>query len=299
MDNMRKLGELFIIGYGSKSLHNKENLDYGSTLVISSKGVDNGYYGFFDTPVTIRTLVISVPSTGSVGEAFVQTYPCAIDDNCLVLIPKTELTIEYLFYIAQILRNEKWRYRYGRQITPTRIENMEVMPENNLELQCSYNELKKETDKKKQNLAKILEYIDNSFTDYKEVLLTTLFKVTNAKSKGFKRYKHGKIPFISNGFADNGLVGFVTPNKNDRVFNKDSICISAFCEATVQKAPFLPRGNGGSGLKVITPLNEMNFEELLFNAAYINRVYSWKFSYGRMVTSARIKEMNVLSQKII
>jgi len=297
LDDVKRLGNLFTIGYGNKSLHNKENLDDGSTLVISSKGVDNGFYGFFDTPVTIKTSVISVPSTGSVGEAFVQIHPCAIDDNCLVLTPKTKLTIEYLFYIAQVIRNEKWRYRYGRQVTPERIENLKVMLESDLELQRSYNDLKEEANSEKQTLAKILDNVECSPSEYKEVPLTKLFKVTNAKSKGFKRYKYGNIPFISNGFADNGLVGFVTPNKKDRVFNKDAICVSAFCEATVQKAPFLPRGNGGSGLKVLTSLTQMTFEDLLFHASYINKVYSWKFSYGRMATRDRIKEMNLLAKK--
>jgi hypothetical protein len=90
----KKLETQFVIKYGNKRLHNKENLERGSTLVISSTGTDNGYYGFFDTPTTIKPPVISVPSTGSVGEAFVQLYPCAIDDNCLVLYPKQKFDVE-------------------------------------------------------------------------------------------------------------------------------------------------------------------------------------------------------------
>jgi hypothetical protein len=40
-----------------------------------------------------------------------------------------------------------------------------------------------------------------------------LFHIENAKSKGFKYYEKGDIPFISNGDYDNAVVGFVAPTK--------------------------------------------------------------------------------------
>ena len=42
------IGGLFDIFYGQKSLHNKEHLKQGDSLVISSAASDNGCYGFFD-----------------------------------------------------------------------------------------------------------------------------------------------------------------------------------------------------------------------------------------------------------
>ena len=83
-----KLEQLFNINYGQREYHSKENLDNGETLLISSQGGDNGCYGFFDIEVKFKLPFITVPSTGSIGEAFVQLYPCCVDDNCLVLIPK-------------------------------------------------------------------------------------------------------------------------------------------------------------------------------------------------------------------
>jgi hypothetical protein len=112
--------------------------------------------------------------------------------------------------------------------------------------------------------------------------LSELFILHNSKSSGFESYEQGEIRFISNGFYNNGVVGLVKPRSKDRVFNFHGICASAFCEATVQEPPFLPRGNGGSGLVVLEPKKKMLHDELLYYAAYINRFSKWRFSFGRM-----------------
>lgn len=205
-----------------------------------------------------------------------------------------------------MIRNEKWRYKYGRQITPQRIGSLKVFSEENLKLDVSYNQILNKPEKfKKHILKKCKTFMDIFFDNqgallskYEFVPITKLFKIINAKSKGFDSYEKGDIPFITNGITDNGFIGFIKPNKNDRVFHHDSLCVSAFCEVTVQKAPFLSRGNGGSGLIVLTPLKPMSFEELIFHAAVLSKNYSWRFSFGRMVSINRINEFNTVRLKI-
>ncbi len=128
------------------------------------------------------------------------------------------------------------------------------------------------------------------------VVLSDLFIVHNSKSGGFESYQQGNVRFISNGFQNNGIVGLVEPKPNDRVFNFKGICVSAFCEATVQEPPFLSRGNGGSGLIVLEPRKSMSNEELLYYAAYINETIRWRFSFGRMVSKDRIEQQNIKEQ---
>lgn len=124
------------------------------------------------------------------------------------------------------------------------------------------------------------------------------FTITNARSKGFEDHEKGDIPFVTNGTDDNGIIGFVTPLNGERVFNEKGICVSSFCEATVQRPPFLPRGNGGSGLIVLLPKEEMSFEDLFFYASQIN-FYKWKFSFGRMVIADRLAELPIIENKNI
>jgi hypothetical protein len=49
----------------------------------------------------------------------------------------------------------------------------------------------------------------------------------------FSDYEPGDIAYIGNGFSNNGVVGYVTPLKTDRVFNFRAVVVSAFCEVTV------------------------------------------------------------------
>jgi len=120
-----------------------------------------------------------------------------------------------------------------------------------------------------------------------------LFNLQNARSKAFSDHEKGNIPFISNGLINNGIVGFVNPLNGERVFKFRGICLSAFCEATVHEPPFLPRGNGGSGLVVLEPQTSMEMKELLFYSAYINTNIRWRFSFGRMVTKERVKGVSL------
>jgi hypothetical protein len=80
-----------------------------------------------------------------------------------------------------------------------------------------------------------------------------LFIPHTAKSVGFERYAPGDVVYVTNGFRDNGVLGFVKPKAGDRVFKFRGLAVSAFCEATVQIPPFIARGNGGSGLLVLEP----------------------------------------------
>lgn len=123
--------------------------------------------------------------------------------------------------------------------------------------------------------------------------VSELFNLYNARSKAFEDHEEGQMPFVSNGFMDNGVIGFVKPLKGERVFEFRGICLSAFCEATAHEPPFLPRGNGGSGLIVLEPKRPMETGELLFYCAHINSNIQWRFSYGRMVTKERVKEINL------
>lgn len=124
----KTLSDILDINYGQREIHSKEHLEPGENLVISSQGVDNGCYGFFDIEIKYKKPIISVPNTGSIGMAFVQEYPCCVDDNCLVLTPKedTEISIEEMYFIATLIRHDSWRYRYGRQITYKRLANLEI-----------------------------------------------------------------------------------------------------------------------------------------------------------------------------
>lgn len=115
------VGEYFDIIYGQKALHSKDGLSAGRSLVISSSGMDNGCYGFFDFEAIMQPAFVTVPSTGSIGIAHVQEWPCGVTDDCLLLLPKPGVRHAMLYVAAAVIRRESWRFSYGRKATPERI----------------------------------------------------------------------------------------------------------------------------------------------------------------------------------
>jgi hypothetical protein len=117
------IGGVFDIFYGMKELHSREGIAPGRSLVISPTEEYNGCYGWLEYPTLIAPPFVTVAQTGSIGEAFVQLEPCAVNDDCLILLPKQgiEITMSALVLAAACLQSEKWRFTYGRKLTPSRI----------------------------------------------------------------------------------------------------------------------------------------------------------------------------------
>jgi hypothetical protein len=117
-----------------------------------------------------------------------------------------------------------------------------------------------------------------------------LFIVVNAKSTSFSHYGEGKVAFITNGDYESSILGYITPMDGDRVFKNKAICLSSFGDATIPPLPFMPRGNGGSGLLILTPREDMTDEELYSYASQLN-IQSWKFNFSRMAISRRVYDL--------
>lgn len=129
--------------------------------------------------------------------------------------------------------------------------------------------------------------------------IDTLFNPESAGADGFSRYDPGSVAYVTNGFRDNGVVGFVRPKAADRVYETICIVLSAFCEATVQLPPFIARGNGGSGLIVLEPRKTMTADQLVGIAAYINSALRWRFSWSRQASVDRVRSLNIPVGKLV
>lgn len=122
------VGYYFDIFYGQKELHSRDGMPPGDALIISPTEQYNGTYGWLKFDNLIEPAFVTVAQTGSIGEAFVQTEPCGVNDDCLILLPKTALKLPeaMLFVAAAIIRLERWRFSYGRKLTPARISGFRL-----------------------------------------------------------------------------------------------------------------------------------------------------------------------------
>lgn len=273
------IGQLFDIQYGEKEYHNKEWLDgnEGKTVLISSKGEDNGVYGFFAIEAKYNAPFISVPSTGTVGQAFVQEKDCSVDDNCLVLIPKEKLSKEALYEVAYQIRINSWKYKYGRQITPLRLSKQII---NLTSLKKDWNAYEKsitpESLSKRQNIKPKL---------IKQIKLKDLFFVKKGQGSYLEKLDIGNTPVVSTKTGDNGVCGFfdIAP-----LFKKYCITIGRIeCNPRVQLLDFSTVPDDMFVLipkKTVTP-------EFIFYVASVIKLDGWKFNYSRKVTKERLDEI--------
>ncbi len=285
-----KISKLFDLVYGQRELTSKENLREGSTVIISSQGVDNGCYGFYDFPAKYSPPFITVPRTGSIGEAFVQEYPCSVTDDLILLLPKQKLEIEFLYYVAILIRVQKWRYNYGRKITPARLGQLEI--------DLSGYSSKKVREYRKRVLGKV-----KKANDVKR-------KLYNGKKKK-KKYRLCLLMDIIYGQHEINSKEFLLPGSNMVVSAQraNNGCYGFFDIATCFEKPVISVPRTGSigfafvqeyscciddNCLVLIPKEDTEFsiEELYFIAGII-RLDAWRYRYGRQVTEKRLGQLEV------
>lgn len=202
------IGKLFEVEYGQKEYENKELLDDegGNSILISSKGNDNGIFGFFNIKNHYKAPFITVPRVGTIGQAFVQDKDCSVDNNCMVLIPLKKMEIEELYQIAFQIRLIKWKYRYGRQITPNRLKQEKVKIVN---CKINYKDFSKKIlpkQVKKQDIKKVVT---------KLVKISELCNIDKKIALPQNNINlEGNIPYISSSSKDNGVVLFTDEEPN-------------------------------------------------------------------------------------
>lgn len=127
------IGGAFEIYYGQKEYHSREGIPPGDSLMISPTEQYNGCYGWLAIDELIQPPFITVAQTGSIGEAFVQREACAVNDDCLILLPREDtMTLADLVIAAATIRLEKWRFSYGRKLTPGRIVDFPLIQDETL-----------------------------------------------------------------------------------------------------------------------------------------------------------------------
>lgn len=128
------------------------------------------------------------------------------------------------------------------------------------------------------------------------IRLGSKFGFEAASSKGIDDYQPGRVPFVSSTILNNGVVAYVTPLLGDKIIDRGPVlCISGLGDATVQTGKFLPKGNGGDSMTIGTPLQPMTVQELVAIAAAFNTLHSWRFSFGRKASKARIENLEIPS----
>lgn len=111
--NTFELQQLFEIKKGKRLT--KANMTVGKTPYIGSTDSRNGVTATIGQDPIHEGNTLSVAYNGSVAETFYQSDPFWATDDVNVLYPKFTMTPPIALFIATVIRQEKYRYNYGRK----------------------------------------------------------------------------------------------------------------------------------------------------------------------------------------
>lgn len=122
-----KVSDFFTVELGGKE--EIEDLDDGTTPVVSTSEFNNGVTNFKKSKSTYPPNVITVATDGSTCSSFVQEFKFYAFYKVAILKPKESAVIhtDAMYYISYLLFCEKWRYVYARKFGKARINLTELV----------------------------------------------------------------------------------------------------------------------------------------------------------------------------
>lgn len=284
---MLKLEDLFIVHRAQSGILSKYS---PGEIPYLANGFKENAVAAYVTPLLgdkvfqFRAIVVS-----AFGEVTVQMPPFiaygAAGTSLTVLEPRTPKTDAELAYLAAWLgAMMRGRFTWYYRSIPSRIKRMPVPDAIPTDIDFDVKTFLPSIGQQK---------INNVNPKFKLFSIQKLFYVHRARSFGFDKHERGEVTFVSNG-TGTGIVGYVKPLPEEKVFNSCAIVISALSGATIQAPPFIARGSAGSGLVVLEPKRSMGSEMLLCAAAYFNRAISWRFNWSRQLTADKIRRLFLL-----
>lgn len=115
-----KLSSMFNLRKGKRLT--KANMSIGNIPFIGSTDSKNGITAMIgQTPIHAGN-TISVSYNGSVAEAFYQPTPFWATDDVNVLYPNFDMTPAIALFLCTVIRQEKYRFNYGRKWHLERME---------------------------------------------------------------------------------------------------------------------------------------------------------------------------------
>lgn len=301
------LGRLFDIKKGKRLT--SEDQEDGDNLYIGAIDSNNGVANHISQTPIHKGNTISLSYNGSVGEAFYQPEPYWATDDVNALYSKYEGFNEPIgLFIAATIRQEKYRFSYGRKWT---LDNMNIteicLPvKHNADGSIFFDETKKYSDdgyvpdwqfmedyikslhhKPLTTKNKSGQVPDLNVQDWKEFSLYDYFDVIPGKYHYPEEYEEGTTPYYSASNENNGIGSYIDlePDfEGNKVVTGKVGCTAfyapeAFC-ATSDVNIFCPRFN-------------MSPYVGLFVVTVVNYSENYKWAYGRQCRVGNSKRIKI------
>lgn len=226
--------------------------------------------------------VLTCAGGGSVLSTFVQTKPFYSGRDLYILTPKNELTLNEKLFYAMCIKENAYRYNYGRQANKTLkdIELPNTIPDWVYDTKINTDNLK--------NTNNIETNVDLDISKWKYVSLSDIFRVERGKRLTKDDRVEGSIPFVTAGYQNEGITDYIS--NSSMTLYKDCLTIDMFGNSFYRNYNFYCDDN----ILLLIPRFYMNKYVLLFISTIISND-KYKFSYGRQY---RQKDFNKHSIKL-
>jgi hypothetical protein len=288
MNLMVKLEEIFNISSGSKLDLDKMKImnkyvENETVHFVSRTSKNNGVSAIvkLTDKIPYSSGLITVPTGGSMLEAYIQPFKFYTSQNVFVLEPKQEMTLQEKAYYCLCIRENKYKYNYGRHANRTLKDILvpKYVPKeiNKINLP-DFSTIKQSLINRKIELD-----IDN----WKWFNYIDLFDIEKGKSTKISELKidNGKTPIVSATSLNNGVACYTN---NLPIYEKNTITVSTNGkpgEAFYQNKEYIAT----SDVAIYKPKFKLNKYIAMFFIMII-RLEQPKYNYGRKWNIERMKE---------
>jgi len=276
--DMKRVDQLFNVKYGVNlelnALTECDSSDRNAIPFVSRTSQNNGVSAVVEKIADLEPIpagTISVAAGGSVMESFLQPRPYYSGRDIFFLTPLKEMSDLQKLYYCLCLRENKFRYNYGRQANSTlgslEIPDLDEIPE---------------------------EFISKSLPDYSNISIPIssnnfslntsnwqsfeyehIFNISRGESLYLQDAVSGPYPYISASASNNGVTGYIN------VFNREGNCIVVNYDGSIAEA-FYHDDKFFASEKVVTLTLKNYFlnKYIAFFLITLIRKEKYRFNYG-------------------
>ncbi len=134
---------------------------------------------------------------------------------------------------------------------------------------------------------------DIDISGWQEFQMQRLFKIKTPASRTIKKYTEGETPYVSSSGLNNGVVSYLSPQKDEVLEKGNCITVSPLegTPAFYQKNDFLGRGGAGSAISLLYNDN-LNENNALFICTVI-KASAKKFDYSDAFNSDNLRLLKI------
>jgi hypothetical protein len=279
----------------------KADMLEGSTPFIGASDARNGVTAYVNKEPDHPANVLTVAYNGSVAEAFYQPAPFCATDDINVLYPKFKIDEYSGVFIATVIKQERYRFNYGRKWHKERMEQSHIpLPVTNsgeidTDAMSAYI-LNLNDHKTVESIVKQSEKVDTvsrlglETTSWRHFNLTDLFEVSASSDELLDVLEiGGETPYITSSDSNNGITAYVTDEPTNSAGT-----ITANRGGSVGYFFYQPRSYKATpvDVRILTPKFKINPYIGLFLKTVL-QMEKYRFNYSRKMGSDRLSKLKI------